>query len=168
MKSSILAPTTSATARWAAIRTVALFEAFKGAVVLLAGSGLLLLIHKDVHTFAVRLIEHLHLNPASHYPKIFIEATSALHDSQLVLFAVGAAVYALVRFAEAYGLYGEKAWAEGLAAISGALYVPFEIVELLRRPSWHGALLLVFNLFVVALMVGLLLQRRKSGNAAAG
>lgn len=168
MRSPAPAPTASATARWAAIRTVALFEAIKGAVVLLAGSGLLLLIHKDVHAFAVRLIEHLHLNPASRYPQIFLEAASNLQDSRLVLFAVGAAVYALVRFVEAYGLYGEKAWAEGLAAISGAIYVPFEIVELLRRPSWHGALLLAFNLFVVALMVGLLLQRRKRGCAPAG
>lgn len=147
---------------------VALFEAFKGAVVLVAGSGLLLLIHKDVHAVAARLIEHLHLNPASRYPQIFLEVTSNLHDSRLVLLAVGAAMYALVRFVEAWGLYGEKAWAEFLAAVSGAIYVPFEIVEFLRRPSWHGALLLAVNLIIVALMVVALLQRRKRGSHHAG
>ncbi len=156
-------PQTSARARSAAIKTVALFEAFKGAVVLVAGSGLLLLIHTDVHAAAARLIEHWHLNPASRYPQIFLEAAANLHDSRLLLLAAGAALYALVRFVEAWGLYGEKAWAEVLAAVSGGIYVPFEMVELLRRPSWHGALLLMLNLVIVALMVGLLLQRRKRG-----
>lgn len=158
-----LAAPASARARSAAIRTVALFEAFKGAVVLLAGSGLLLLIHTDVHATAARLIEHWHLNPASRYPQIFLEAASNLHDSRLMLLAAGAALYAMVRFVEAWGLYGEKAWAEVLAAVSGGIYVPFEVVELLRRPSWHGGLLLMVNLVIVALMVGALLQRRKRG-----
>jgi uncharacterized membrane protein (DUF2068 family) len=82
----------------------------------------------------------------------------------LVWLAIGAGAYALVRFVEAYGLYGEKAWAEVLAAVSGAIYVPFELAELLRRPTWHGAVLLALNLSVVALMVGALLQRRKRGS----
>ena len=146
--------------RSTAIRTVALLEAFKGGVVLLAASGLLSLIHQDVHALAARFIEHLHLNPASRYPQIFLDATSNLSDRRLALLAVGAAAYALVRFVEAYGLYGEKAWAEVLAAVSGAIYVPFELVEILRRPTWHGALLLAFNVFVVSLMVGALRRRR--------
>jgi uncharacterized membrane protein (DUF2068 family) len=152
----------------AAIRTVALFEAFKGAVVLLGASGLLSLVHKDVHAAAAKIIEHLHLNPAARYPQIFLDATSNLHDSRLVLLAVGAGAYALVRFVEAYGLYGEKAWAEVLAAVSGAIYVPFELFELFHRPTWHGALFLAINLIVVALMIRALQQRRRrrSQNAA--
>src|SRR5450631_2589302 len=112
---------TSAATRLAAIRTVALFEAFKGSVVLMAASGFLSLIHKDVHLVASRFIHHMHLNPASHYPLIFLDAASNLHDRRLIFLAVGAITYAFVRFFEAYGLYTEKAWAEVLAAISGAI-----------------------------------------------
>lgn len=147
----------------AALRTVAFFEAFKGAVVLAAASGLLLLIHKDVHALAAKLIEHLHLNPASRYPHIFLDAISNLQDTRLVMLAIGAAAYAFVRLVEAYGLYFEKAWAEVLAAVSGAIYVPFELAVLVRQPSWHGALLLAVNLVVVALMVNALLRRRQRG-----
>lgn len=50
----------------AAIRTVALYEAFNGVVVLLAASGLLALIQRDVRAAAASFIEHLHLNPDSH------------------------------------------------------------------------------------------------------
>lgn len=78
----------------------------------MAASGLLSLIHKDVHAAAAKLIEHLHLDPASRYPQIFLDAASNVHDSRLVWLAIGASAYALVRFVEAYGLYGEKAWAE--------------------------------------------------------
>ncbi len=145
----------------AAIRTVALFEAFKGALVLAAATGLLSLLHSDVHALASELIAHLHLNPASHYPRIFLDAASGVHGAGLVWLAAGAGVYALIRFVEAWGLYAGKAWAEVLAAASGAVYVPFEFAELLRGPTWHGALLLAINLLVVALMAAALVQRRK-------
>lgn len=151
-----------------AIRTVALFEAFKGALVLVAASGLLSLLHRDVHALASQLIGHLHLNPASRYPQIFLEAASGMQGGRLLLLAAGAALYALVRFVEAYGLYGGKAWAEVLAAVSGGVYVPFEIAELVRKASWHGGLFLVINLGVVALMVAALRQRRRRGKGGTG
>jgi uncharacterized membrane protein (DUF2068 family) len=142
------------------VRAIAAFEAFKGAVVLVAATGLLSLLHKDLLAVASALIEHTHLNPASKYPQIFLDAAARLQDSRLMLLAAGAALYSLVRFVEAYGLFHERAWAEVLAAASGAIYVPFEIFELVRRPTWHGGLLLALNLAVVAVMVQALLRRR--------
>jgi uncharacterized membrane protein (DUF2068 family) len=152
----------STATRSAAIRTIALFEAFKGTVVLLAASGLLSLIHKDVQAISAKFIEHMHLNPASHYPSIFLVATSHLHDKRLVFLAAGAGVYALVRFLVAYGLYAEKAWAEVLTAVSGAIYVPFEVAKLVRMPTWHSAIFLTVNLLIVTFMVVVLFQRRKN------
>ena len=142
------------------IRVVALFEAFKGFVVLLAGTGLLANIHRTLPDLAAMVIAHLHMNPASHYPHIFLDAVSSLGDPHLSLLALGAALYAAVRLAEGYGLYFDKAWAEILAAASGAIYVPFEIVALVHHPSWHAALFLALNLAVVALMLFALRRRR--------
>ena len=146
------------------MRTVALFEAFKGAVVLMAAGGLLSLIHRDVHVVAVKFIAHMHLNPASHYPLIFIDAASNMHDSRLVLLAIGACAYAFVRFLEAYGLYTKKAWAQVLAAVSGTIYVPFEVAKLLHRPTWHHAIFLTINILIVTVMVCALRQRRKNAS----
>lgn len=64
-----------------AIRVVAIFEAVKGALILLAGFGLLSLVHRDVHALAAQLIAHAHLNPASRYPHIFLDAASHTSDS---------------------------------------------------------------------------------------
>jgi uncharacterized membrane protein (DUF2068 family) len=146
-----------------AIRAVAFFEALKGVVVLLAATGMLSLIHRDVHAIAAAFIEHAHLNPASKYPSIFLDAASHMQDTRLRLLALGAAVYAIVRLAEAYGLFYERKWAEALAAGSGAIYVPIEVVNLFQRPSWHGLAILIINVVIVAIMVRALLLRNRDG-----
>jgi uncharacterized membrane protein (DUF2068 family) len=144
-----------------AIKSVAAFEALKGVLVLTASSGLLLG-HQDLQSFAARLVAHTHLNPASKYPQIFLDAAAHLQDTNLLVLAFGAACYSALRFIEAYGLYRNAAWAEVLAALSGAIYVPFEVANLWRRATWLSVGSLALNLAVVAVMVVSLLRRRRS------
>lgn len=139
----------------------AVFEALKGLLALAAASGLVFLLHKDVADFALRVVQHAHLNPASHYPGIFIAAASHVGDSRLLLLALGAAAYSVLHLVEAYGLFHEKTWAEILAAASGALYVPFEILGLIRKPDLLHLALLAINLAIVALMLYALRQGRR-------
>ena len=110
----------------AGLRTVATFEAAKGLAVMLAGFGVLSLIHHDAQRAAETLVRHLHLNPARHYPSVFIEAARQATDSRLWLLASGAFAYACVRGVEAYGLWRARAWAEWFAILSGGLYLPVE------------------------------------------
>ncbi len=144
-----------------AVRAVAFLEAAKGILVLATATGLLSLIHRDVYELAAMLIEHAHLDPASKYPQIFLDAAAKMGDTRLLMLAAGAALYATVRLVEAYGLYFERAWAEVLAAVSGGIYVPFEVIGLVHKPSWHGAALLGLNFAIVALMVRAMLRRRR-------
>lgn len=144
-----------------ALRTVALFEAGKGVVVLLAGFGLLSLIHHDVQRSAERLLAHAHLNPASRYPGIFIDLARQLTDARLALMAVGAAAYSLVRFVEAYGLWHARLWAAWFAALSGGIYIPFELFELYERLTWISAGALVLNSAVVVVMLSCLLKTQR-------
>ena len=145
-----------------AITAVALFEAFKGALVLVVASGLTLLVHRDLHALAERLVAHTHLNPASRYPHIFLEAVDQLQNAHLWLLALGAAAYSALRFLEAYGLFRRAAWAQVLAALSGAVYVPFEIANLLRHFTWLSLGALALNVLVVLIMVAALVRRRRS------
>lgn len=141
------------------LRAVAAFEALKGAIVLIAGFGLARAIHQDLGQIAERLVHRLHLDAAKKYPRIFLDLANNLSDGQLWALAALAMVYAAVRFAEAYGLWFQRRWAEWLAALSGGIYVPVEIYELARGYSpWKlGALIL--NALVVAYMCHLLLRR---------
>lgn len=148
-----------------AVRLTAYFEALKGAVVLLAATGLLSLPSADLYTFALKLVEHAHLNPAAKYPAIFLMAAKNLENSRLVLIALGAAAYSALRFVEAYGLFRERTWAEVLAAVSAAIYLPFELVEVARHPTPMHAALLIANSAVVYIMVNAL-SRNRSGRVA--
>jgi uncharacterized membrane protein (DUF2068 family) len=143
------------------LRAVAVFEASKGLVLLAAGCGVLALLGRDVEHFATQVIHRFHLNPAHHYPQIFLEVARNVNNTHLVLLAVGAALYATVRFVEAYGLWHARRWAEWVAAVSGAIYVPIEIYELAVKVTWLRASALVLNLAIVGYMVWLLTERRR-------
>lgn len=135
------------------IRTVALFELTKGVLVILAGFAILQLIHHDLQEMAENIVKHIHLNPARHYPKIFIEAAGRITDSKIKWFAAFAFLYSTIRFVEAYGLWNFKVWAEWFAILSGGIYIPIEIFELIKNPSWVKAGVLLINIFIVAYLV---------------
>lgn len=143
------------------IRAIAVFEAAKGILVLSAGFGLLGLLHRDVQAIAERLVRFSHLNPASKYPRIFIDAADKVTDAQLWWLAGGAAAYAIIRGFEAYGLWKGRAWAEWLALVAGALYVPVEYYHLWHKFSWFKVALIGVNLGVVGVMAYALRNRAK-------
>ena len=143
----------------AGVRAVALFEALKGALVLIAGFGLLALVHRDLEDLAERLVQHTHLNPASHYPRVFIEAAARTSDARLRVLAALAFAYSCVRFVEAYGLWKMRAWAEWFAIISGGLYLPVELYELIERATLIRAGVLVVNVLTVSYLLYVRLSR---------
>jgi uncharacterized membrane protein (DUF2068 family) len=143
-----------------ALRAVASVEFFKGLIVLLAGFGVLSLVHRDAWDVAESFLEWLHISPDTHYAQVFLNLAEQVTDTKLWFVAIGAAAYSTLRFAEAYGLWKERAWAEWLALISGAIYLPFEIYELARRPDWIRLAIFLINLTVVLYMVFLRMQAR--------
>jgi uncharacterized membrane protein (DUF2068 family) len=144
------------------IRVVAVFEALKGVLVLSAGLGLLSLVHHDLQTTAERLVRHSHLDPARHYPRIFIEAASHTNDSRLRSLAALAFLYAAMRLIEAYGLWYMRVWAEWFAIIAGSVYLPIEVYEMFRRATWMRGVVLLTNLFIVAYLVYVRLLSRRA------
>lgn len=145
------------------LRVVALFEGAKGALVLLAGFELLSFIHKDVHNVAVRLVEHLHFNPASHYPRIFLDLTERITDSQLWAMACAALIYSIVRLVEAVGLWLGKKWAEWFGLLTGGMYIPIEIFEVARNVTWPRVTVLVVNIGVVSYLLFVLSKNGSNG-----
>ena len=135
------------------LHLVAIFEGAKGLLVLLAGFGLLTFIHKDMHEAAMRLVEHMHLNPASHYPRIFLDLTEHMNDTELWSMAIAAAMYSVVRMIEAAGLWLRKSWAECFAVLTGGMYIPIEVFEVTRSVTWPKVTLLAINVVVVSYLL---------------
>jgi uncharacterized membrane protein (DUF2068 family) len=154
--------------RLAALRTVASLELAKGLVVLLLGFGAVSLVHKDAWDVAEAVLRFLHVNPDHHhYAQVFLNLADNLTDAKLWAMAAGATAYSIIRFVEAYGLWRERSWAEWFALISGALYVPFEAYELVRRPTPVHAAVLLINLVIVFYMLYLRLSAHKEAGAHA-
>ena len=149
------------------LKLVAVLEGAKGVLVLAAGVGLFRLVHHDVQAAAEHFVRHMHLNPASHYPRVFIDAVSTLDDSRLRLLALGALAYAVVRLAEAYGLWTDRRWAEWFGALSGGIYVPIEIYKLCQRLTWTRFGFLAFNAVIVGYLAWVLARRRGAAPRAA-
>ncbi|MGD1076391.1 MAG: DUF2127 domain-containing protein [Thermodesulfovibrionales bacterium] len=142
------------------LRVVALFEAAKGLLVLFVGFGVLAFIHKDLHLAAEQLVRHFHLNPASRYPQIFIDAAEHLTDRYLWALAFSALLYSVVRIVEAYGLWHQQQWAEWFGLLTGAIYIPVELVEIVRGTTWPKVTVLVINAGIVGYLAYILLRSR--------
>lgn len=156
----VLSPSVVSKAR-GALLTIAVFEGVKGVAALAASLGLLSLAHRDVRRLANALIGHFHLDPEAHYPQLLIEAANWVASSNLNSVIGIAVCYAIIRFAEAYGLWRDRAWAEWLAALSGSLYLPIEIMHLMHYTTTMNACVLIANLAVVAFMAFRLMKRRQ-------
>ncbi len=90
------------------------------------------------------------MNPARHYPRIFLDAASRVTDNQLWVLAFSAFLYALIRLIEAFGLWRRKLWAAWFGVLSGGVYLPVELYEVVHRLSWARLAVLSVNLAIVA------------------
>jgi len=133
------------------LRTVAVFEAFKGALALTSAYFLIVLIRRDIDfgDAALHILFSLHISPSHHWSQEFLHAADKMSDINVVMIAAIAITYAVLRFAEGYGLWRQRAWAEWLAIVSGCVYLPFEIYKVIRRPNQLHWAILGINILVV-------------------
>jgi uncharacterized membrane protein (DUF2068 family) len=158
-------PTPRVVPATAALRTVALFEAAKGALVLLAGGGVFALLHHDAQHAADRIVRQFHLNPASHHPRIFSIWPKKPRPLTYGC-AAGALVYALVRFVEAYGSGANASGRNGLP-LSAAASTCLLKCELFSGITWPRVTLFVVNFAIVAYLAWALARRRRVNGAGA-
>jgi len=145
-----------------ALRTVAIFEVTKAAIVLLLGCGLFYLMHKNLDDVAERVAQVLHVNPEGKLSNLFFELASHSSDRNLWVLALGTLAYASVRLTEAYGLWRERAWGQWFSLLATALYLPPELYWMLGHPSRLRCVVLVVNIVIFLFMVSLRVNGRST------
>ena len=130
---------------------MAVFEAFKGALALLSAYFLISWIRHDVdfEYAAAHILFSLHISPNHRWSQEFLRAANRISGANLAMIATIAVTYAALRFAEGYGLWRQRAWAEWLAIVSGCIYIPFEVYKVVRRPNELHWAILGINILVV-------------------
>src|ERR1035438_7793829 len=133
------------------LRMVAVFEALKGALALASAYFLIVMIRRDVdfQEAAEHILFRSHINPSRHWSQEFLHAADKISGTSIVMIGAIAITYAILRFAEGYGLWRHRAWAEWLAIVSGCVYLPFEIYKVIRRSNQLHWTILGINILVV-------------------
>jgi len=142
------------------LRAVASLEFIKGVLSLAGIFGLFSIMHRDPWDVADDLLEFLHINPDRHFAQMFLDFADRITEKNLWTAALLLSAYCTLRFVEAYGLWRARAWAEWFALISGAAYIPFEVTEMIRRPTPIHAIILIVNIVIVAYMAYLRMEAR--------
>ena len=143
-----------------ALRAIAIFEASKGLAVLVALIGVLDILHRDVRAVAMALIDRFGLDAESHYPALLLHYADLLPNADVHTLVMLGVAYIALRFLEATGLWFAKAWAEYLGAVSGSIYIPFELSHLAHEPSLLNAGVVLLNVVIVAYLVRALWRRQ--------
>jgi uncharacterized membrane protein (DUF2068 family) len=144
--------------RHTGIVAIAVFKLFKGALLLLAGFGLLELMHADMATLFSRVLESLHVNADTRLVHALVLKVDALQPHTVLIAGLVSLGYAALLLAEGIGLWLELSWAAYLTVVSTSALVPFEVYELIERATFPRTILLVVNLVIVLYLVRQLKQ----------
>ena len=127
----------------------------------------LALVHKNVWLIAETLLSAFHINTDRRSAQMFLNFADNITDARLWAAARIAFAYTVLRFAEAYGLWHERTWAEWVALVSGALLMPIEIRELLRGLTWIRGGMFLGNVAVILYMLHVILSNRRARESPA-
>ena len=130
------------------LRTLAMFEVAKAAVVLLLGCR--------------GHCPGLHVNPEGKLSNLLFELASHASDRNLWVLALVTLAYTSVRSTEAYGLWREREWAQWFSLLFTALYLPPELYWMLRNPSWLKCAVLAANVVTFLFLLNLRVNLRST------
>jgi uncharacterized membrane protein (DUF2068 family) len=140
------------------LHVIAIFEAAKGLLALLAASGLELLGPAPLLRWLHELIARFQLDPNE---GALAWLNKVINPDGVHLAAAVVLAYGLLRMLEAWGLWRAKAWASWLGCISAAIYLPLDLYAVYHHPGWTSWAVLAVNLIVVAVLARDLLKRRQ-------
>jgi uncharacterized membrane protein (DUF2068 family) len=145
----------------AGLRTVAVFEAVKGLLVL-ALAVALIAVHDHIEDLAEDLLYNLHVDFDRSWAQALMKGAGKLSDTRIWTALTIAFSYVGVRFVEAWGLWHRRVWAEWFALLSGTLYLPLEILKVLEKATWERIAVLAINLAIISYMAEIRIREARS------
>jgi uncharacterized membrane protein (DUF2068 family) len=142
------------------VRLIVLERAIRGGVAFILGIALLTgsrQIIRLVRAWAAELNENPGRNFFRQLLMRALHALGFLPPRTVVVIAFGALAFGALEMTEAIGLARRRRWAEYLTVIAGGLGIPFELNEVIRRPTIWKVGVLAAN---VAIVVYLAVKKR--------
>jgi len=139
---------------------IGLFKLVKAVFFFCVGIGAMHLLHKDLSDEVIRLATALRFDPESRVVSLLMDKVDLIDVHRLREIGFATFAYSALALTEGIGLLREKVWAEYLTLVLTISFLPWELYELARRPSWFRLGLLVINLAVLWYLVWLLKRKR--------
>jgi uncharacterized membrane protein (DUF2068 family) len=150
---------------------IAAERAIRGALLVAAGIYLLGHTGGDLGRLVDRSARAIELDTQRPFIRHLVDKLGHLSRHQVTLFGVAAIAYGALELGEGYGLWRRYRWAEWLTVIATSLLIPFELYELVHKPSALKAAGLAVNVLIVIYLARLVTRRgreRKVSNTASG
>lgn len=143
------------------VRLIALERIVRSLLLLAAGIYLLFHSKSDFGRLADHAIRAIELDPRRPFFHRIIVYLHHLHASEVRIAALVAIGYGALELVEGTGLWLDQRWAEYLTVIATSLLIPFEIYELVHRPTALKAGGIAVNVAIVVYLVHLLRKRAR-------
>ena len=128
---------------------IAAFKLFKGLFLLVVAIAVLKLGPQGITTEVYRWADGFRVDPGSRFLRRLLVAVSTFNEKTLRELSVGTFVYSALFLTEGTGLAFAKRWAEYLTTIVTGSFIPLEVYELARRPTFARGIVLALNVAVV-------------------
>lgn len=139
---------------------IGLFKLGKAILFFGIGVGAIHMLHKDIGDEVMRLATVFKFDPESRFVSLLLAKADLIDAHRLREIGVATFAYSGLALTEGIGLLLEKEWAEYLTLTLTISFLPWELYELSRRPSWIRLALLIINLIVLAYLLWLLRRKK--------
>ena len=147
---------------------IGLFKLVKGLLVLALGIGVLKLINKDVDMLFLKLITRLHIDAEHRFIQKVLVHLSLIDNHTLEAIATVSLIFASLLLLEGFGLIFQKLWAEYLTVAETAIFIPFEIYEIIRHATITKVSILTINIAIVIYLLLAILRKSLARKALPG
>jgi uncharacterized membrane protein (DUF2068 family) len=138
---------------------IGIFKLLQAVFFFAVGLGIVHLMHRDLGILVKRIATSLRFEPEGSFVNLLMSKLSVVDARRLMQLGAASFAYSAVTLAEGVGLLLHKLWAEYLTLILTALFLPWEMFELMREATPFRIGLLLLNLLVLVYLV-LLLRKR--------
>ena len=120
-----------------------------GIIASLLSFGVISFINKDMEVFANQIVDYFDLDMDNSYIEAVITKVGMIKNGTIIGVSIGMVSYASLNLAMGYGLHMRKRWAEWLTVIATALFIPFEIYEIIQEQTLIRIGILILNCAIV-------------------
>ncbi len=138
---------------------IGLFKLAKGALFVALGIGMLKLVDKDIDDLLRNIISKLHIDAEHEFLHHTLLRLDLISNHTLKELSTLSFVFALLLFIEAIGLLWKKVWAQYLTVAETALFIPFEIYEMIRHTTLTKTVIMTINIAIVTFLVFVIVRK---------